>query len=101
MALIVDKNSLSAKFSYSLIRQIRRGLDVDAFVIDFDEEPPLEDILYWSDEWNWECTTTINTGHLTDGIKWVFKSKKELEEFLLLFSLKWGNQAHVHFSRDD
>jgi hypothetical protein len=55
-------------------------------------------MLYWSNEWDWECDTTINSGYATDGIKWTFKSEKELGEFLLLFSLKWGNQTHVNFA---
>jgi len=97
MPLTVIKNALTAKFSQDVINQIRNGVD-DNFIIDFAEDTLLTDMLYWSNEWDWECDTTINSGYATDGIKWTFKSEKELGEFLLLFSLKWGNQTYVNFA---
>lgn len=97
MALTVIKNALTAKFSQGIIKQIRNGID-DDFVIEYAEDPSLTDMLYWSNECDWECDTTINSGFATDGITWTFNSEKELGEFLLLFSLKWGNQADVSFA---
>lgn len=97
MPLTVTRNELTAKFTQGIIKQIRNGVG-DDIVIDFAEEPLMTDMLYWTNEWDWDCDTTINTGWATNGIKWTFESEEDLAEFLLLFSLKWGNQTNVYFS---
>lgn len=88
MPLTVIRNELTAKFTQGIIKQIRNGV----------EEPLMTDMLYWTNDWDWDCDTTINTGWATNGIKWTFKSEAELAEFLLLFSLKWGNHTSVYFA---
>lgn len=97
MPLTVTRNELTAKFTQGIIKQIRNGVG-DDMVIDLAEEPWMTDILYWTNEWDWDCETTINTGWSTNGIKWTFESEEKLAEFLLLFSLKWGNSINVYFA---
>jgi len=93
MPLTVHKQKLTARFNWIT------SVDIDELGYNIKNEPWLVDLLLWSDSWSWDCTTTINSK--SDNILWKFDSSYELEEFLMLFALKWGKKAHVRFLDDD
>jgi hypothetical protein len=93
MPLEVHKKQLTAKFSWIT------NAEIDELGYNINNVPWLFDILLWSDAWSWECTTTINSKN--DNIQWKFNSGQELEEFLVLFALKWGKMTHVRFLDND
>jgi len=103
MPLTVFRNELTAEFGYTIINQACKEDDLDDnFIANanwpddiVDDEPPMTDMLHWTNNCNWNCDdTTINWRH---GLRWTFESANELAEFLLLFSLKWGNRVAVYF----